>query len=159
MDIFSQKKFLLRLVIILIVLNLALIGFFWWRSSQAGKPPRPPRAGQRELSGILKKELNLSEKQTVDFNTIRAEFFEKEKILSEAIRSKRDSMNIMMFSKNANDEQLKSLATGVSEGEYKMELLRIEQASRLRSICTPEQLVKFETLVKEIIDYLKPDDG
>lgn len=156
MDIFSQKKFLLRLVIILIVLNLALIGFFWWRSSQDGKPPGPPGAGQQELSGILKKELNLSEKQTADFNTIRAEFFEKEKILSEIIRSKRDSMNMMMFSENANDSLLKQLAAGVSSNEYKMELLRIEQAAKLRELCKPEQLKKLNSLIKEVRDYLKP---
>lgn len=158
MDFFSQKKFLVRLIIILIALNIALIGFFWWKSHQYRRPPGPPRNSEQELSAILKKELNLTDKQTQDFNKIRTDFFEKEKMLSEVIRSKRDSMNLMMFSKNANDEQLKLLASVVAENENRMELLRIEQASQLRSICTPEQLIKFETLIREIRDYLKPDD-
>lgn len=158
MDIFSQKKFLVRLIIILVALNIAFIGFFWWNNKQLGRPPRPTHNSQQELSALLKKELNLTDKQTQDFNKIRTDFFEKEKTLSEVIRNKRDSMNLMMFSKNADDEQLKLLASGVAENEHRMELLRIDQAARLRSICTPGQLLKFEALIREIRDYLKPDE-
>ena len=50
------------------------------------------------------------------------------------------------------------LAKRVSEYEYKMELLRYEQAQQFKSICTPEQREKFEALVKEIRDYFKPNN-
>jgi hypothetical protein len=63
-----------------------------------------------------------------------------------------------MFSKNANDSNLKQWATDIANAENKMEMLRIEQANQLRSICNPAQLEKFEILVKEIRDYLKPDN-
>jgi hypothetical protein len=36
--------------------------------------------------------------------------------------------------------------------------LRIEQSKQLKSICTPEQLDKFESLVIEIRDYLRPNN-
>ena len=74
------------------------------------------------------------------------------------IRSERDSMNLQMFNINTNEEKLKQLALNVSQNEYKMELLRIEQARQLKSICTPKQLEKFSSLVKEIRDYFKPQD-
>ena len=39
-----------------------------------------------------------------------------------------------------------------------MEFIRIAQAKELKSICNKEQLQKFETLVKEIRDYFRPDN-
>jgi hypothetical protein len=39
-----------------------------------------------------------------------------------------------------------------------MELLRIEQAQEFKAICTPEQMEKFEILVKEIGDFFKADN-
>lgn len=156
MDIFSQKKLLVRLVIILVMLNMALLVFFGWNTSHP--PPPPPKEPNKEkLSDMLKKELSLSEKQTGDLRKIRNDFFEKEKVLNDIIRSKRDSMNAMMFSAGANDDLLKKLASGVSESELKMELLRVEQSHQIRVICNPEQLRKLESLVLEIRDYLKPD--
>lgn len=156
MDIFSQRKFLIRSVILLVMLNLVVIVFFSWKISHPRRQPPPP---PQELISLLTKELNLTAQQAGDFKKIRDNFFREEKILSENTRHKRDSINSLMFSNNANDTLLKKLAAGVSENELKMELMRIEQAHQLRQICTPEQLDKFEILVREIRDYLKPEDN
>lgn len=157
MDIFSQKKFLVRLVVFLSLLNITVISVFAWKEIDAYSRPHKPREKGAALANILQKELNLTEAQTKLFNNIRMDFFSKEKALSEIIRSQRDSMNGIMFSKNANDGQLKALAAGIAQNENRMELLRIEQASSLRAVCTPEQLLKFEKLINEIRDYLKPE--
>jgi ribosome biogenesis GTPase A len=62
-----------------------------------------------------------------------------------------------MFNKSINDTLILSLAKRVSQNEYKMELLRFEQAKKFKTLCTPEQLEKFNDLVIEIRDYFKPE--
>lgn len=157
MDIFAQKKILIRLVIFLTVLNLFSIGIFLWKDI-LHKPPPPVRSDEKgDLSVILEKKLNLTGKQVEQIEKLRSSFMEKENEIQTALRKERDSMNLLMFNKITNEEQLKSLARSVAENEYKMELLRIEQAKELKSVCTPEQLEKFEKLVREIRDYFKPD--
>jgi len=154
MDVFAQRKLLIRIVIILIFFNVLSIGVFLW------KPPRERENHQKEnrdVSDILKRELNLSEEQFNKFKDIRSSFFEKEKNLSESIRSERDSMNEAMFNKTTDEELVRSLAKSISDNEYNMELLRLEQSKQLKTICTPEQMDKFGELVKEIRDYLKPE--
>lgn len=89
---------------------------------------------------------------------LRKSFYEKEKELAIVMKAERDSMNKLMFNKNPNDSVVLSLAKSVSEREYKMELLRIDQARELRAICNSEQLAKFENLVKEIRDYFRPNN-
>jgi len=170
MDILMQKKLLVRIVILLTVLNLSFIGLLVWKDF-IRKPPREnkrnnpdnqnnPNDGRdprnsRDIFEILKKELKLSKEQVDQIRDLRSGFSETERMLSDAIKSEKDSMNILMFNKETNDELVKSLARQVAENDYKMELLRYEQAQKLKSICTPSQREKFEGLVLEIRDYFR----
>jgi protein CpxP len=159
MDIFAQKKLLVRLVFVLAILNIAIISIMLFKGLRHGPPGPPPhreRENFREVSGIIEKELNLSETQVTQFNDLRNTYFKKERMVHELIRSQRDSMNEMMFNSQTNDSLLKAVALRVSQSEYQMELLRIEQAAELKKLCTPEQLEKFESLMLEIRDYFKP---
>jgi len=159
MDIFAQKKLLVRLVFVLAILNIAIISTMLLKGLRHGPPGPPPhreRENFREVSGIIEKELNLSETQVTQFNDLRNTYFKKERMVHELIRSQRDSMNEMMFNSQTNDNLLKAVALRVSQSEYQMELLRIEQAAELKKLCTPEQLEKFESLMLEIRDYFKP---
>jgi Spy/CpxP family protein refolding chaperone len=173
MDILMQKKLLVRIVILLTVLNLSFIGLFVWKDF-VRKPPREnnrnnpnnpknpnnPNNGReqpnsRDIFEILKRELKLSKEQVDQIRNLRSGFSETEKLLSDAIKSGRDSMNIVMFNKETNEEIVKSLARRVAENNYKMELLRFEQAQKLKAICTPSQQEKFEGLVLEIRDFFR----
>ena len=156
MDIFAQNKLLIRTVIFLGILNLFSIGVFLWKDVFRGHEMRPFLANNNdELVTVLQRELDLTPTQVEQIKKLRADFFSKERILVMTIRSKRDSMNSEMFNKTTDEILVKSLAKRISEGEYKMELLRFEQAQILKTICTPAQLEKFEGLVLEIRDYLK----
>lgn len=157
MDIFAQKKFLLSMVAVLTVLNIVCIGVFLWKDF-SHRPPPPPPHHFRDVAGILKRELQLSDEQSMKIDMLRSDFFEREKVVLSILRSQRDSMNMEMFNKNTNHEVVQALARRVADNEYAMEMLRYEQAQQLKSVCTPEQLEKFEELVLEIRDYFRPDN-
>ena len=158
MDIFSQKKMLLRIVFALVLLNLTLIGFFGFRMMRPKQRHQPKPVNETELAMVLKNELDLSAKQAEELKNIRTKFFQKEQTVSNTIKSKRDLMNMLMFSNDTNEAQLQSLALAILQHEYQRELLRIEQAKQLRTICSPAQLKKLQSLVREIRDYLKPQN-
>ena len=159
MDIFNQKKVLTRIIIFLVLLNLVTISFFALKDNQHRRPLLfPKNEAYKDVSNVLKKELELNDKQLKDFNNIRERFFEKEVVLKQTIRNQKDSMNVEMFNKISNDGLIKLLARKISENEFKMELLRYEQAKELKAICTPEQQELFQNLVVEIRDYFRPDN-
>jgi periplasmic protein CpxP/Spy len=158
MDIFTQKKLLIRIVILLVIMNLFLIGFFLFKDIFR-KPPRQGNENEfRDVSDILKRELSLSKEQVDQIRVLRSSYFETEEALATVIKSERDSINMIMFNKSTNEELVRSLARRVADNDYKMELLRFEQAQKLKSICTPEQLEKFENLIIEIRDYFRRDN-
>jgi Spy/CpxP family protein refolding chaperone len=158
MDIFTQKKLLIRIVILLTVLNLLFIGLFLWKDFFHKPPPRDNPNGFRDVSDILKRELNLSREQVDQIRVLRSSFNGTEIALAAVIKSERDSINMIMFNKNTNEELVRSLARRVADNDYKMELLRFEQAQKLKTICTPKQLEKFEGLIIEIRDYFRQDN-
>jgi Spy/CpxP family protein refolding chaperone len=163
MDIFTQNKNLVRTVILLVLLNLILIAFLVWkevtRSPPRGEPALFPKQEEfRDVAGILKERLNLTEVQVVQVQKIRSDFFEKEQNLTLIIRNEKDSMNIAMFNKITDENIVQHLAKQITENGYKIQLLRIEQAKSLKAICTSKQQEKLEDLVIEIRDYFRPDN-
>ena len=155
MDIFFKNKFLVRVVAFLLLLNLFSIGYFWIGRKGRDDGQRPKRPIE-QVTEILKQELHLTDKQAEDLKKIRQDFFNKEEPLSQAIRAKRDSMNMEMFNENTDTAHVKAIAKRVADGEYQMELYRLEQAQQLKTICTPEQLKKFQGIVIDIRDYFQP---
>lgn len=159
MDIFAQKKLLTRLVLILAILNISIIGIMVWKDLMH-RPPHPHHGREdfRDVSALLEKELQLTSTQAIQFNELRNTYSKREHNLHELIRNQRDSMNEQMFNETTDESLLKSIAMRVSQNEYQMELLRIEQAAAVKKICNPEQLQKFESLMFEIRDYFRPDN-
>lgn len=137
-------------------MNLAIMIFLI-----ISKPPMPmdgrrPDRNMNEVFGVLKDELQLNATQIEQLKSLREDFFMKESKLAKTIKSQRDSMNELMFNAQTDTLLVKSIAKRVSNNEYKMEILRFEQAKTLKTICTPAQMKKFESLVIDIRDYFKP---
>jgi hypothetical protein len=154
MDIFTQNKFLLRLVAVLVIVNFLCLGYLIWNKKNYSEV-RPKRPFE-QVAKLLSEKLNLSATQQQQFIKVRQNFFDKEEPLSQLIKSQRDSMNAEMFNEKTDTTLVKNLAAGIAQNEYQMELLRLNQAQELKQICTAEQLKKFKELVIDIRDYFQP---
>ena len=159
MDIFRKNRLLTTIVYLLVLSNVLTLSILAWNLSFAHSPLLfPKNVAYKDVSGILKKELNLSEKQVAQFNDIRERNFKKQALLKKTIRDEKDAMNQEMFNKNTDALKIQLLAKKISENEFQMEILRFQQARELKAVCTPEQLDKFQDLVLEIRDYFRPDN-
>ena len=156
MDIIQRNKFLLIWVIILALFNFILV-YFILSNNKASIESFPPKNEFKKLASTLKEKLSLSAEQESQLLQLREMFFYKESELSKLIKSQRDSMNKEMFQQHTDSVLLNNLARRVAENEYLMECLRIRQSVELKNICTEEQLMKLEWLVKDIKNYFKPE--
>lgn len=159
MDIFLKNKRLIKTVYVLTFLNIITLSLLVWKFVSAHEPLLfPKKEAYKDVSGILKKELNLSEKQVRQFDEIRKRNFEKQAALKKIIRDDKDAMNEEMFNITTDEKKVQLLAKRIAEHEYQMELLRLKQAKELKAVCNGAQLRKFHELVKEIRDYFRPDN-
>ncbi|WP_112111873.1 Spy/CpxP family protein refolding chaperone [Flavobacterium aciduliphilum] len=160
MDIFKKHQIATRIIFLLVFLNLSMILFFFWREYSVREEPLlfPKNEAYKDVSGILKEALNLTKKQESQFEAIREKYFRKEAFLKQIIREDKDLMNENIFNKSTDSLIVKGLAKQISANEYKMELLRYQQAQEFKSVCTAQQQEKFKNLVREIRDYFRPDN-
>ncbi len=168
MDIFTRQKVLVRMVIFLIALNIGSIVFFVgsnFRNQNLEHTPHdhgpllfPKNEAYRDMTIILKKELNLSAKQVKQFDLIRKRNFQKQVVVEGIIRFHKDEINKELFKLNTNNNTIELLAKQISENEYKMQLIRFKQAKELKAVCSKLQQKKMEELVIEIRDYFRPDN-
>lgn len=131
------------------------MGYLWWQKKD-GLEDRQPRRGKDNPKQILREKLNLSRQQEAAIIQLRVDFSAKEEAINQMIKLQRDSMNVVMFHADTDTASLKKIAWRVAENEYRLELSRIEQAHKMKDICTPEQLKEFEHLVINIRDFLQP---
>ncbi len=179
MDIFLQKKLLIRVIILLTMLNVVSIGIFLWKDffSDANKivaehhhqdknkndkeenfPSNKLQNEQetRELGEILERELSLSKGQVAQIQVLRSKYYNKEKELFKRMKSKKKELTKEIFNRKTNDTLVKSLIKDVSVLEYEKEMIRFEQIQELKTLCTPAQLSKFEDLMEEMKSYFTP---
>lgn len=160
MDIFSQNKLLIRTVLFLVVLNLGSITFFTLREMRQHSEGQnhSNNLKKRELSDILKKELNLTNHQVAEFEEIREQNASKKQEFKQIINQDKELLNQQMFYRNSNDEKLLALAKKIGDNEYRIELSKINQSKQLKAVCNDNQLEKLEDLMIEIQDYFRPDN-
>ena len=158
MDIFAQNKLLKRLLLVLVLLNACLIFYLFSNSNKHEPFLFPKKAPFKDVSGILKKELQLTDEQALKIQKLRDSFYIKEQVLEKTNKSQKDSMNAAMFSKNSDDRLIQHLAKSISENVYQRELLRYIQAKALKYICTPQQQEHLSEIVKEVRDYFRLDN-
>ena len=155
MDIFTRNKLLLRVIVILITINLLSTGYLLWHR-KGGPEERQPGRKNNNSTQVLRQKLHLSKEQETSLVRLREEYKAKEESVTLTIRSMRDSMNAVMFNSDTDTVLLKNIARRIAENEYQLELLRIDQATQLKKICTKEQLNEFQHLVKNIRDFFQP---
>lgn len=158
MDIFSRNRFLIRIIIVLLFLNIISTGYLWIQRMEKPDDRQPKKERENSLR-VLKDKLHLTREQESALISLRNDFAQKEESITQMIRSQRDSMNVLMFRADNDTSQLKRMARKVADNEYQLEQLRIDQAQKLKSICTAEQLMEFQHLVINIRDFFQPQNS
>ena len=154
MNYFLKYRFAIWAVIILSVIILSSVGtlLFLKISHNNDRMPKDPEARRHSQIGqFFRTELKLTKDQENIFKANRHLFFQNSKAIFDSIEKKR----ILMI-KELGKPQPDSLVLfqisdeiGILHGKLKRET--IKNLLRLRSICTPEQIQKLNTINNELI--------
>lgn len=147
----ENSKFLKVVIIILLLINLATLGFMWTRK---GPPMGPPP--HRDLVEFLSRELNLSQEQREKFETLKNEHRASVQSLRENSRELHDAF-FDMLSKNPVDKaQVEAMADSMVSQQKQIELSTFYHFQKVREICTPEQQKKFDEVINEALRMMAP---
>jgi Spy/CpxP family protein refolding chaperone len=142
---FTQNKFLVLLVAILLVANLCLMLYFF-----VFKNHREPERS-RPVSDFVQKELGLNADQTEKFKQLRDQHRAAVKPVVDEMKKLKDSLYNLLQNPQANDSAANAIAKRIGEKQEEWEMLIFHHFEKVRAICDSSQLPKLDTLVHRMI--------
>ena len=143
---FTQNKFLVLLVAILLIANLGLMFYFFvFRNHREEEKPRP-------FSDYVQKELGFNADQAAKYQQLRDQHKQAIRPLIDEMKKLKDSLYGPLQNPGMDDSRANELAKRIGEKQEEWEMMIFHHFKRVRAICDSSQIPKLDTLVHRMID-------
>lgn len=144
----ENPRFLKIVVILLLLLNLGTLAFLFMGRPPGGRPNGPAK--------FLVEALNLDDAQQTQYARLRSAH--QQAMASFKERNGTDHRAFFDLLKTGQPDSLRiqQAADSIAADQKQMELATFEHFRQLRSMCRPEQQVKFDAVIDEALRIMRP---
>jgi protein CpxP len=153
---FPRQKWLLLLAAILLVTNVITLSIYWstkrpeeHRNDQQGGGDRQRRMGQ-----FMVNELKLDKDQEAVYWKLRDTLVSQQKPVMDSIRDSKKRFFDLLKDTPPSDSVLQANMNEIGHLQKKLDLITFQHFQQVRALCKPEQVLKFDTVVKEIVNRM-----
>jgi protein CpxP len=143
-----RSKILVLIIIVLLISNLALLGFIFFGK----KGDKRPSERGKSFSDYFEKQLGFTPEQTAKFQQLRDQHFDNLRPILKEVRKAKDSLYSIMRLPEVPDSILEKAAENLAQKEKAQELQSFRHFRKVRDLCTDEQKPKFDSLISRIIN-------
>lgn len=151
MQRFPRQRWLTVLVVILLLTNIITLSFIWF----ADKPRKQQNNTSREkrMGQFMVNELKFDKDQEARYWQMRDTLVSQQRVVMDSMRiAKRNFFNLLKQPPaNVSDSLLTAKGDEVTVLQRKLDLLTFHHFQRVKTLCTPAQLQKFDTVIAEIV--------
>ncbi len=152
----NRSKVFLAIIGILLVSNIALVSFFLMKKDGAKREKKPE--WKIVISGFLKNEIGFDTIQLNKYYLLSDRHKENMKKMMDSLRTPKDKQFKELAAGGFSDSVMNSLAEQSATTQKAMELRMFNHLKKIRLLCTPEQLPKFDSLFGKVFSK-KGGDG
>lgn len=157
MKVASTKKSLIMIIFLLIIIDVVILFFFVSKNKPESNLQHENREGG--LYSMLKEEADFSPEQIAQYQTLREEQFELVKPMFSKIRKSKDHFYSLIYTNNVPDSTLNSLSDSIASNQKVLDLQMFSYFRQIRSICTEEQLPKFDSSITKVLKRMTGRQG
>ncbi len=150
MNSIKKNKTLLFIIVILLLTNVMMLIFFFTMTG-AGKAEEPKRISFTER---LKTQVGFSEEQIAAYEPKRNEFWKEMRQRFDSIRDTKKQFYFLIYNPSVPDSALVERSELIGDQQKNLDLRVIRYYKDVRTLCTPEQLPKFDSLIPPIIERM-----
>lgn len=152
----QNQKRLTWLVVILLVTNIITLSFYWWKDKPSAPPPPTAADREKRMGQFMVKELSLTPDQETIYWKLRDTLVAEQKPVLDSIRStKKRFFDLLKVPHGAqNDSLLELRGKEITTYQRQLDLITIHHFEKVRALCTQDQLVKFDTVIAEIVNRM-----
>ncbi|MBO8091930.1 MAG: periplasmic heavy metal sensor [Prosthecochloris sp.] len=148
MDLFSSKRLISVILALLVVLNLALLGFLLWQNFY--QPEKEVQQDRTSRKTFFQEELRLSDEQNRRFNALRKEHFRGSIPVFIHIAAQKKQLIDEAFKETPDVEAINTLAERIGKNQAILERRLAWHFHSLATVCTPEQKDSLRTILESI---------
>lgn len=157
MKLLQNSKFTGPAILLLLILNSTLlIMLLCHPAPKSGRDGMPVQGGPRNF---LIHELNMDAAQQSKYDTLIKFHRAAVSQIQNDIRSKRDSLVSQLANATPDSAKINSLTASIGNDQAQLEKVTFEHFRQLRKICTPEQQLKFDNVIREALRMMGPPQG
>jgi len=152
---FPRQKWLLLLVAILLVTNVITLSIYWSKKTQDDHHPEQGGGDrQRRMGQFMVNELKLDKEQEAVYWKMRDTMLSQQRLLMDSIRNTKKRFYDLLQDPAPSDSLLNAKMNEAAEIQKKLDLTTFQHFQKVRALCKPEQVLKFDTVVKEIVNRM-----
>jgi len=159
MNFFTKIRVTSWIIGLLVLLNMLTLGTLWFQ--QFRRPPNKPLPQDNRSETILwflQRELDLTEQQAQQFQTLRQQYLLTSRTIMSEIHQLREELTDELFAASPDAQKADKLAEEIGAKHAALELLLFRHFLELKAVCQPAQQTKFQSLIRDLLEMMKPPD-
>ena len=152
-----RQRWLLVLVAILLLTNIATLSIYWLKKpAHDGGPGHDPGNREKRMGQFMVDQMKFDATQEATYWQLRDSMVVIQKPVMDSIRSSKKRFFDLLNQPDATDSMMIARTNEIADLQKKLDLVTFRHFQKVRSICRPDQLQKFDTVIKEIVNRMTP---
>jgi protein CpxP len=152
-----RQRWLLVLVAILLLTNIATLSIFWFKKPvHDGGPGRDPGNREKKMGQFMVDQMKFDATQEASYWKLRDSMVAIQKPVMDSIRNAKKRFFDLLNHPGATDSMLIVHTNEIADLQKRLDLVTFRHFQKVRAICRPDQLQKFDTVIKEIVNRMTP---
>ncbi|HTD93618.1 MAG TPA: hypothetical protein VK644_07400 [Chitinophagaceae bacterium] len=145
----SGNRNLLIIIVVLVLTNVAVLGYFlWFKDSEKRPQPEKERSG---LTEMLQKEVGFNDDQVAQYKLLKDKQRGIIHPMFDDMRKAKDSLFRLLSFPETPDSVLRKAAEMIGQKQRELDLQAFTHFRKVRTLCTPDQQTKYDSMVVRMI--------
>jgi Spy/CpxP family protein refolding chaperone len=145
----TRNRNLLFIIGALLLTNIAVLAYFLWIKSPDDSK-KPPSRGNGGMTDKLKDSVGFNDQQLAEYKKLKDEQWNTVKPMFDGMRKAKDSLFRLLSDPAVNDSVVNKASNAIAERQKALDLQTFNHFRKVRALCTPEQQIKYDTLVQRM---------
>jgi protein CpxP len=152
-----RQRWLLVLVAILLITNIATLSIYWFKKpGHDGGAGRDASNREKRMGQFMVDQMKFDANQEATYWKLRDSMIAIQKPVMDSIRNAKKRFFDLLNQPEATDSLLINRSNEIADLQKKLDIVTFRHFQKVRAICRPDQLQKFDTVIKEIVNRMTP---
>lgn len=152
-----RQRWLLVLVAILLLTNIATLSIYWIKKpNHEGGPARDNGSHEKRMGQFLVDQMKFDTTQAAAYWKLRDSMIARQRPVVDSMRNAKKSFFDLLNQSGTTDSALIARSNEIADLQKRLDLATFRHFQNVRAICRPDQLEKFDTVIKEIVNRMTP---